>query len=333
MQEDSDGDIPKASKQISDALACADRHIGPCTTSIFISTEAVQDSFSNFFASSQASLSSSVLLNAVSLQLVIDDGREDDENVRQFASWLLQRVPNLTAARVYYPLGSWAALLPLLHLKHLDLCVQNLESLGSMSFSDLVPELESARISSGDAGTPISQLDFSGCKHLVCLVVANSAVRRLSKPPQCRLRVDMWYGDPNIYEDTSMAQKGLPNVKEVFLAGDELCDPEGLLERVCLPELQVIRCDWPETLWNEESDKLDTLMYCSRHSRNVPALRSILCGDHRIKYNRPAVKVRVPSALAGVHEIMLATMRPLVLAFDSAACAGKSLNTFFCCCK
>ena len=329
MQESSGGAILKTSEQISCALACADRHTGPCTTSISISTEAVRDSLSKFFARTQASLSPTVLLNVVSLQLVLDYSREDDEYVRRFANWLLQRVPSLIAARIYYPLGSWATLLPLLHLKHLDLCMQNLETLGSMSFSALVPELESARISSGDAGTPILRLDFSGCQHMVRLVVANSAIVCLLKSPQCRLRIDMLNGDPAIYEGTSAAQQGLPNVKEIFLDGDELCDSEGLLQRVCLPELEVIRCDWPSSLRNGESDELDTLMHCSRHSRSVPALKSVLCGDHRMAFNRPAVKVRIPSSLAGVHEMMLATMRPLVLAFDSACSAGESLSTFF----
>ncbi|CAL5228128.1 g11205 [Coccomyxa viridis] len=65
--------LTTASKQISCALACADRHIGPSTTSISVSTEAIQDSLINFIGRSQASLSPSMLPNVISLELVLSD--------------------------------------------------------------------------------------------------------------------------------------------------------------------------------------------------------------------------------------------------------------------
>ena len=324
-QKDSAG----AGLKISYALACADRHMGPCTTSINLWTEAVQDGLISFPGRSQASLSPSILPKVVSLVLLLEDeGESDHDHARQFASSLLQRLPNLVAARISYPMESRATLVPLLKLKHLDFDMSNLDILEGMSFSALVPKLESAAISYSLEEGVVSSLDFSGCQHLVRLAMANLAVRCLSLPPQCRLNVSMLNSNTSIYKDTNMAQQALTRVKEIDLDDDELSAPEGLLARVCLPELEVIRCGWPDAHWIEQSNKLDTLMHCSRHSRNVPALKSILSGDHRRSANRSAVKVCIPACLAGVHEIMLATDRSVELVFDSACSAGESLNTF-----
>ncbi len=319
-----EGNIVRASKQISSALACADRHIGPCTTSISIRTQAVQDSLINIVGQSQTSPSPFILPNVISLDLVLGHESGNGESIRQLASSLLQRLPNLVAARLWYhSCDSEASLVPLAKVKHLDLCMQNCELLEEMAFGPLLPALETAHVSCALEEGPLRALDFSGCQHMVRLVVGIT-VRCLLKPPQCKLRASMMRDKASFYKDTSMAQQGLPSLEEVLLDTWELHSSQGLLTRVCLPELQVIRCRWLET----SSDKDDTLVHCLRHSRNVPALKSILCGDWKRSDNRPAVEVRIPASLAGVHEIILAAKRPLVLAFDSACSAGERLNTF-----
>ena len=317
----------EASKRISCALACADRHIGLCTSSISLCTDPVQDSLINPPGRSQASLSPSILPNVVSLELLLgyEDG-SDIERARQLASSLLQRLPNLVAARIDYPIKRGVFPVPLLKLKHLCLWVPTPDSLEGMSFSAHLPKLETASISVDNTWSPVSRIDFSGCQHLVRLVMSNIPVRCLSKPSQCSLRVFLCCGDYDVYRDTSMAQQGMPNVREIYLDGDELCSPEGLLARCCLPELEVIRCSGPHTLFNGQSDKLDPFMHCLRHSRNVPALKSILCGDHRIPANRSAVKICIPAFLAGVQNMMLATDRSVELVFGSARSAGESLT-------
>ncbi len=129
-------------------------------------------------------------------------------------------------------------------------------------------------------------------------------------------------GDADYYRDTIMAQRGLPNVKEVYIDSDEICSDEGLFARVCLPELEMIRCGWPCTP-HGKPDEDDFLVLFLRHSRNVPALQSILwTGSGR------AMKTSIPAFLAGIHEIMLATDQPLALAFDNPCSAGEALNTF-----
>ncbi|CAL5228126.1 g11203 [Coccomyxa viridis] len=66
-------DSAGAGLKISYALACADRHMGPCTTSINLWTEAVQDGLISFPGRSQASLSPSILPKVVSLVLLLED--------------------------------------------------------------------------------------------------------------------------------------------------------------------------------------------------------------------------------------------------------------------
>ena len=182
MQGSSYRTLTTASKQISCALACADRHIGPSTTSISVSTEAIQDSLINFIGRSQVSLSPSMLPNVISLELVLSDrGGSDDGNIKQYASWLLGRLPNLITAKIHYPISFEATFMPLLKLRHLDLSMHDLDTLEVMPFSTLVPELESACISCRGGLGPMSGLDFSGCQHLARLVVYGLAVGLLVK--------------------------------------------------------------------------------------------------------------------------------------------------------
>ena len=68
-------------------------------------------------------------------------------------------------------------------------------------------------------------------------------------------------------------------------------------------------------------------MHCLRHSRNLPAVKSIICGDHG-KDSWDAMTIRIPADLAGVQELVIATNRPLQLAFDCACSAGEKLTTF-----
>ena len=330
----------KASKQIGCALACADRHIGPCTTSIALNTQAVLDSLVNLLGQSRSSPSPFILPNVVSLDLVLcNEGSTKDDSIRQFASLLLQRLPNLIAARLRYcSVISEATLVPLPQLKHLDLCMYNLDILGRIPFGRVVPALETLCMTYPEDNGLVSELDFSGCQHLVQLRLTGLNVCRLSMPPHCRLRVGLIMGDSEFYADTSKAQQALHNVKEILVKSYELFSPQGLFARVRPPELEVIRCDWSDNWAGHDLDEDDVhegggipshaLVHCLKHNRDLPALKSILCGDYNNLHKLP-MKLHIPAGLAGVQEIMIATQRTLMLAFDNASSAGESLNIFY----
>ena len=332
MQGMIDAPLVVASNQISYALACADRHTGPCTTYISLTTHSVRHSLFNTLGQPQAFSSPSILANVVCLELMLPNYEDgiDVDNIRQFASGLLHRLPNLIAARLWYGAFFEVPYMPLLQLKHLDLGLENLDTLDGKPFAAVLPALETASISAFQPSA-ISELDVSGCQHLMRLVLSNLMVCRLSKPPQCRLRVDTtgWsYTDA----EASQLQPGLSEVNEALVSSEEFYSPQGLVASVCMPNMEVIRCDWSDDNYYDGDDKDDgsvanALMHCLRHSRNLPVLKSILCGDYD---NSPktVMGARIPADLAGVKELMVATNRPLQLVFDSARTAGERLDTF-----
>lgn len=300
--------LAQAGKQISCALACADRHIGPCTASISLNTQAVHNSLINLLGQSQSSLSPFILPNVVSLDLVLcNEGDDGNESIRQFASLLLQRLPNLMVARLRYcTVSSEATLVHLSQLKHLDLCMYNLDILERMPFGRLVPALETACITypyPEDNGI-VSEVSFSGCQQLTQLRLTGIDVCHLSMPPHCRLRIGLITSDSDFYKDTSKAQQATRNVKEILVISCELYSPQGLFARVCLPELEVIRCYWPtaeegrdfdeDKVYEEGGIPSHALVHCLENGRNVPALKSILCGDFA-NANKLPMKIHIPA--------------------------------------
>lgn len=63
-----------------------------------------------------------------------------------------------------------------------------------------------------------------------------------------------------------------------------------------------------------------------KHSKSLPALKSIRCGDRHENPNL-VIKARIPADLANVQELIIAIDRPLELSFDSACSVGERLNT------
>ena len=333
MQGMLDDALAVASNQISNALACADRHTGLCTTFISLRMDAVRHSLRDILGQPGAFSSPSKLANVVCLEPVLysHDARCDHTyHVGGLANRLFHRVPNLIAARFRYPspfYELWELHMPFCQLKHLDVGEVLLGHLAGMHFAAVLPALETASISTLEVDA-ILELDVSGCQHLMQLVLSNVFVCRLSKPPQCRLRVDMSAWEPEDAE-ASQLQPGLSEVNEVLLHSRDICSPHGLVAAVGMPKVEVIRCDWSDYYWNYEDvgSVADALVHCLRHSRTFPAVKSILCGDygHPLGY---VMKVRIPAGLAGVQELIFATDRRLQLAFDSARTAGERLNTF-----
>ena len=255
----------------------------------------------------------------------------DDGNIRCFANMMLQRLPNLTAASVqlsaYYSISLYQ---PLEHLTHLELGLGEPGALEGMSFAELFPSLETACISAFE-GCTISEFDVSGCRHLKRLVLADVMVLLLSKPPQCRLRIEMVM----VHADellTSNLQQCVAEVNEILFSSKELYSSQGLVANACLPKLEVIRCNgWDRSDANDDADYEDRIanafVHCLRHSRNLPALKSILCGNND-GYSDFPMKACIPADLAGVQELMIATDQQLQLVFESAQRAGEALSTF-----
>ena len=328
---------------MSSALACAGRRTGSCTTSLSLSTQSLRRSLVNLQDQPTALTSPSMLPNVVHLKLRLPS-LKDDDGLRQFVRKILQRLPNLIAAKLDLAGHSCVfTLMPLLCLRHLDLTLWNYEGLDHVPLGALLPALQTARISSEIWATHIQELDVSGCRHLTRLVLMSVVASRVSKPPQCRLRVDTLERGPEGQVEQQL-QPHLSEAHEVFLSCNGDCPPQDLIEQVCLPNLEVIRCDvWSNSLWHTINDELydeddeeeefggiapATFGSYFRYSKNLPALKSILCGD-RYENPNPVMKARIPAELADVQELIIATERPLKLSFDSAHSVGERLNTLF----
>ena len=202
-----------------------------------------------------------------------------------------------------------------------------------MGFAALFPLLETARISACMESGTTPELNVSGCRYLTRLVLADMMVNHLSKPPQCTLRVEMVTLHSDGLEESQL-RAGLAEVSEVLLSSKELYSPHGLVANAFLPNPEVIRCDrWDDLFDDDDSDDKDegraanVLVHTLRHSRNLPALKSILCGDYDC-VSECAMKARVPAELDGVQELMFATDRPLRLLFESGRNVGEKLTTF-----
>ena len=331
-----------ASRRIARALACADRHTGPCTTSISLSTEAVYNNLINSRDQPRALPSSAIRANVACLELKLRCYEEDDEgDICNFTYMMLQRLPNLIAAKLwfesYYSLDPYV---PLIHLKHLDLALGDLEPLDGMPFGELFPSLETACLRCFGPDS-ISELDVSGCQHLTRLVLSEIVVYELSMLPQCMLRVEMTLFDSDEHEVDGLEQ-ALAEVSEALLPYQELCSPEGIVATTYLPNLEVIRCDGWDNDWinadylygdfaehdeDFEGEAANALVNCMAHSLNLPALKSILIGHHEV--TQSGMRVQIPADLAGVQELMIATAQPLKLGFESARCAGENLTSFY----
>ena len=334
-----------ASDHISYALACAGRHAGPCTTSLTVYTQAVRHSLVKDLGQPGTLTSPSILANVDSAELILeslrggcdnDNDDDDDASIGQFASRLLQRLPNLVAATFCFYTKSEVSFTPLYQLEQLELDLKNHLSLETLPFAAWFPELETARIS---ALSPcmVPELDVSGCRHLTRLVLVDIMVSRLSKPPECRVSLEILARHENAsYAHTKSVAKqlqpDLSEVHEVLLYTNDL-DPFEFVAKVCWPKLEVMKCVWSSEDGCAEdnfgySSLADPLVQClSKHGSNLPALKSIVCAD----YDQPkpsVMKARIPADLAGVQELIFATDRPLSLFFDSARSAGEGLHTF-----
>ena len=325
----SDVVLQKASDWISSALASAGRHTGPCTTSISLCTMAVWQSLTDLQDQPSALTGPSMLAHVVCLELLLysQDIEEisNDIDIEHFTSKLLQRLPNLTAARLQHHSYSEVPHIPLLQLKHLDLELVDSHSLMRMPFAALMPALETARISFIVGLGWISELDVLGCRHLTRLVLSNAMVHQLSKLPRCWLRVDMQL----LYtynRQPSQLQQTLSEVNELILYSREFHPPQGFLAHISMPKLEVIWCDWIEDV-GDNGTLSDAVDFCLGHSRNLPALKTIICEYYDIS-PESGIKACIPANLAGVQELIFATYWPLQLDFECARSAGEKLNVF-----
>ena len=361
MQGMDDIALYRASEQISQAYASAERCTGTCTTYISLSTQHIWNMPVNNPGQPEPWTTSYTLANVACLELQLTCFRNDSDDgcIEEFANRMLQRLPNLLAVRLWCDAPySISPNVPLIHLKHLELGLGSLEPLDGMAFAAMFSLLETARISASMEPDAISELDVSGCRHLRQLTLADTMVYQLSKPPGCTLRVEMVRLQSDDLEASGL-QQGLAEVNEVLLSSKELYSLDGLVAKACMPKLEVIRCDgWGDhrTPGGDSSDDDDTdesddaaeiavaehdflvtnmLGNCMRHSGNLPALRSILFADnagmfvdHPVIMAYNVMVVRIPADLGGVQELMFATVRPLALFFESACSAGGTLETF-----
>ena len=340
LQEKMLGDKNVAIGQVSYALACADRHTGPSTTSISLAWFPLRGSLINDHGQPTALTTPCTLASVGYLELRLDSGGDwvCNDEIGRFWRSMLQRLPNLVYASLSLSTLSKAPMVPLLQLKHLELSLQTLDGLACMPFGACLPSLETASIKASFQPWPdrigfISELNVLGCTHLRQLVVSEVLVCSVLKPAQCRLRLD-WLKLRLCCAslDKSQLLPALTEAHEVLLAAEELYLLDGLVSLSCLPALEVIRCDWDDWDVDDEQDRslrwlANTLVHCMRHSRNLPALRSIICSDHD-REGRFPMKIRIPANLASVKELVIATDRPLHLLFESASGAGKTLDGF-----
>ena len=292
----------------------------------------MKDSLINIQGQPRPLMSHPILANAHYLELGLTCyANVDDGSIRRFANMNLERLPNLTAARLQFSAYYSISLsVPLEHLKHLELGLGDPGGLEWMSFAELLPLLETACISAFEPCT-IPEIDVSGCRHLKRLVLADVMVLCMSKPRQCMLRVEMVMVHADELE-VSRLQPFMSEVNEILCSSKELYSSQGLMAIACLPKLEVIRCDgWNDLDAYDDADYdgrvANAFVHCLRHSRNLPALKSILCRDSG-SYSESPMKARIPADLAGIRELMIATDQQLQLVFESAQNAGEVLSTF-----
>ena len=342
--------MSRASKQITHALASAERCTGSCTTYISLVTEHIGNLPANDPGHPANWPISSTLANVACLELQLTCYTDvNDDFIRAYTRWTLGRLPNLVAARLWLEAPySICPYVDLHHLKHLELGVGDVTSVGCVDIEQAFPSLGTACISASVEPGTNSILDFSECRHLTRLVFANIMVYDLYKPPGCTVRVEM----VRLQSEDLVAnwlRQGLAEVSELLLSSKELYSHDGLLTKARMPKLEVIRCDG----WGEDSptdgnssdsdgndaanpDDIEELEFlvtrslenCMMHSRNFPALRSILIADNTHSSQEPVMCVVIPYYLARVQELMIASERPVELVFGCAHMTGERLETF-----
>ena len=278
--------------------------------------------------------SPAILVNVACLALQLTCYEDvDDDYISDFTSMVLHRLPNLIAIKLCFEAFYRICLdVPLLHLKHLDLCMDSLETWEGIPFAALFPSLETACISDLDSDAAVSELDVSGCRHLTRLVLADVVVVHLSKPPQCKLRDEM-VTSHSYRLKAGWPQTTLAEVSEVLLSCGELYLPGGLIANARLPKLEVIRCDrWDDEFFFDDGNGDDfegsaasVLVNCMRHSSSLPALKSILWGDYD-NDSQATTKVRIPAELTGVKSSLLPLTGRFIWSLIAHAAQGRGLT-------
>ena len=244
----------KASAQVRDALACASRHTGPCTTSIRLSQETLhtpRHCFRDMTEQPGLLPCSSMLVNVSCFEMdLIGQYCDDRDDIEQLSDWLLQRMPNLHFVRLMSSSTFCGTpRIPLVHLRHLVLDVWQLETLEGMRFGEAVPALQTAIVSArGDVPGLLSEMDVSGCKDLVRLVFNGILVCHLEKQPKCWLRVDLteWhcYNLSRLNLEATQLQSMLSEVDEVCLSYfRDYFQPQGLFATAAMPNVKVLKFD------------------------------------------------------------------------------------------
>ena len=196
VQGGSDRERAKDTGHVRDALACATRHTGPCTT-IFRLSQDLQSPEHCFIDMTQRPgvlPCRSMLVNVTYFEVDLwSQYSNDRDDINQLSTWLLQRMPNLRVAELMSSITFCGApSIPLVHLKHLISDVWQLESLEGMRFGGSVPALQTASISACEGGSGLtSGMDVLGCKDLVRLVFDSIIVCHLEKQPKCWVKVDL----------------------------------------------------------------------------------------------------------------------------------------------
>ena len=342
------------SRHISYALTCVNRHTGPSTRSISLYMHTVEHRLVNNLGQPRALISPSPMACVGHLTLWLPDGgKVSEDNYLLFVRRMLERLPNLIYARLQYATRAKVAMVPLLHLKHLELSLSPFNLLDFTHIGAQLPMLETALFrGNGLISGSIPVLNVSACRHLRRLVLLHILVWHIMRPPHCSVKYDMRILQPSKLE-ASQLQLALAEVNEVHWNARELYKSpyragRGQVGHVCMPALEVIRCErddydrdevrrvnWVDYDDDDEDDDesedescvADTLVHCLSHSKNFPALRSIFCGDWGRNFNY-SMKARIPADLAGVKELIIATNRPLQLVFDSPRSVGERLGSF-----
>lgn len=325
MQGDSDRERAKATSQVRDALACATRHIGPCTTFIRLSQETLytpRHGFIDMIKRPGVLPCSSMLVNVTYFEVDLRGQYGDDrDDIQQLSNWLLQRMPNLLAAQLISS-NAFCGVprIPLVHLKHLRLHVWQLASLEGMRFGESVPALQTARVSAcGSKSGLLSKMDVSGCKDLVRLVIDNIVVCHLEKQPKCWLKVDLAEWRRDDLEATQL-QSMFSAVDELRLSYRDVYHPQGLVAIAAMPNVKVPKFD-------DICDGSDCELFSSLES-----LKSIICGNCDASFDSDSESERdhyIPADLGSVEELMFATRHPLELVFGDGHSAGERLNTLY----
>ena len=319
MQGETNHEKAKAALQVRDALACATRHIGPCTTFIRLSQETLytpRHGFIDIIKRPGVLPCSSMLVNVTYFEVDIRgrDGNDRDD-IKQLSNWLLQRMPNLLAAQLMSS-NAFCGVprIPLGHLKHLRLHVWQPASLEGMRFGESVPALQTARVSACGSNLGLfSEMDVSGCKDLVRLVFDGIIVCHLEKQPKCWLKVDLTEWRRDDLEATQL-QSMFSAVDELRLSYRDVCEPQGLAAIAAMPNVKVLSfCNICEYGYNFSSLK---------------SLKSIICSDCDDSCNSER-DAYVPADLGSVEELVFATQTPLYLVLFDGRGAGERLKTMY----